>query len=95
MDVYFIMQILISHFAFFSPLVKEMQRIIRDQFPDLWKFISENSIPNFPTIGGSIFQSIALNFRASTIWHRDVSDELPAWIYCFDSFTGGELSLPK
>jgi hypothetical protein len=37
-----------THFPtlhFLSPLVKEMQRIIRDQFPEMWKFISENSIP--------------------------------------------------
>ena len=79
---------------FLSPLAKEIQRLIWKTYPDLWKKINE-SLPPWKGIGGSIFQSIALNYRASTVLHRDVSDELPAWIYYFDDFEAGELWIPE
>lgn len=80
---------------FLAPLAKAIQRFLKDSYPDIWDDIVTQLPTNFPTIGGSIFQSIALNYRCSSVLHRDVSDSLPAWIYYFDDFSGGQLCLPE
>lgn len=77
-------------FQFLAPLAKAIQRFLKDSYPDIWDDIVTQLPTNFPTIGGSIFQSIALNYRCSSVLHRDVSDSLPAWIYYFDDFSGGQ-----
>ena len=79
---------------FLSPLVKEIQRIIRDRLPEVWNSFPKPD-PAFPSIGGSIFQTVALNYCTSCAFHRDSSDDLPAWIYYFDSFEKGELYAPE
>ena len=80
---------------FLAPLARAIQKAIRDFSPDLWDWIINSLPPDFPSIGGSIFQSIAINYWASCVLHRDVSDHLPSWIYYFDSFEKGELCLPE
>jgi hypothetical protein len=80
---------------FLSPLAKAIQNLIRLHCPELWETILQQLPPDFPSIGGSIFQTIALNYRTSSSFHRDVGDQLPAWIYYFDSFEEGHLSLPE
>ena len=73
---------------------KKIQRIIRDSFPNIWNTFPQPD-PAFPTIGGSVFQSVALNYRTFCAYHRDSADDLPAWIYYFDFFEKGELYLPE
>jgi hypothetical protein len=36
-----------------------------------------------------------MNFRTSMVYHRDPLDILPAWVYYFDSFEQGALSVPE
>jgi hypothetical protein len=45
-----------------------------------------------PTLGSSILQSSAANFRTSVVYPLDT---LPAWVYYFDSFEQGALSGPE
>lgn len=80
---------------FLAPLARAIQQAIKDFSQDLWDWIKDLLPPDFPSIGGSIFQSIAINYRAACVLHRDVSDHLPSWIYYFDSFQNGELSVPE
>ena len=80
---------------FLAPLAKAIQRLIKNSFPDIWEGILSDLPTDFPTIGGSIFQSIAVNYRCSSVLHRDVSDSLLAWIYYFDDFDDGQLCLPE
>jgi hypothetical protein len=86
-----------THFPtleFLSPLVIQIQKLIKAHCPEIWNTMV-NELPDFPGIGGSVFQSVAINYECSVCLHRDASDDMPAWIYYFGEFENGELWIPE
>jgi len=80
--------------SFFSPLAIAIQRSIKEFWPEVWQWILER-LPAFTGIGGSIFQTIALNYRTNCALHRDVADRNLSWTYYFDDFSRGEVEIPE
>jgi hypothetical protein len=79
---------------FLSPLAKALQKTIFTRWPKVWEMLRKKN-PSWPGLGGSIFQTIAVNYRTSTTLHRDEGDFQMAWIYYFNDFSGGELEIPE